>query len=106
MRVGGAALLYLLARLRLPYRKTPHKIDYLGAGVLAVAVTAIVLLTTWGGTQYAWRSAPIISLGVLAVAATVAYLVTETRPPEPVMPLPVSPNRTFSLACGTTFLPS
>ena len=54
MPVGGAALVYLVATLRLPYRKVQHKIDYLGAGVLAVAVTAIVLLTTWGGTQYAW----------------------------------------------------
>ena len=104
MPVGGAALLYLLATLRLPYRKTPHKIDYLGAGVLAVAVTAIVLLTTWGGTQYAWRSAPIISLGVLAVAATVAYLVTETRAAEPVMPLHVFRNRNFSLGSGMSFL--
>src|SRR5260370_39032795 len=100
MPVGGAALLYLLATLRLPYRKTPHKIDYLGAGVLAVAVTAIVLLTTWGGTQYAWRSAPIISLGVLAVAAAVADLVTEPRAAEPVLPLRLFRNRRIYRGSG------
>src|SRR5260221_12820217 len=44
MPVGGAALRYLLATLRLPYRKTPPKIDYLGAGALALALTSIVLL--------------------------------------------------------------
>jgi len=33
-----------------------HKNDYLGATLLALAATAIVLLTTWGGSQYGWGS--------------------------------------------------
>ncbi len=100
MPVGGAALLYLWATLRLPYKKVPHKIDYLGAGMLAVAATSIVLLTTWGGSQYAWGSAPIVGLGVLAVAAVAAFLLAETRAAEPVLPLHVFRNRNFSLASG------
>jgi multidrug resistance protein len=63
MPVGGAALIYLFLTLHLPYKKVEHKIDYLGAGTLAIAATAIVLLTTWGGTEYAWKSAQIIGLG-------------------------------------------
>src|ERR1022692_4137925 len=62
MPVGGAALLYLAVTLHIPRRKVRHQIDYLGAAVLAVAATAIVLLTTWGGTQYPWRSAQILGL--------------------------------------------
>jgi EmrB/QacA subfamily drug resistance transporter len=104
MPVGGAALIYLTAVLRLPYKKVPHKIDYLGAGVLAVAVTSIVLLTTWGGTQYAWGSAPIIGLGVLAVVGVAAFLRIQTRAAEPVLPLHVFGNRNFSLASGMSFL--
>jgi EmrB/QacA subfamily drug resistance transporter len=104
MPVGGAALLYLTAVLRLPYKKIPHKIDYLGAGVLAVAVTAIVLLTTWGGTQYAWGSAPIIVLGTLAVVSVAAFLIVQTRAAEPVLPLHVFRNSNFSLASGMSFL--
>jgi EmrB/QacA subfamily drug resistance transporter len=104
MPVGGAALVYLMATLHLPYRKIPHKIDYLGAGMLAVAVTAIVLLTTWGGTQYAWGSAPIVGLGAVAVVATVAFLLTERRAAEPVLPLHVFRNRNFSLGSGMSFL--
>jgi len=104
MPVGGAALLYLTATLHLPYKKIQHKIDYLGAGVLAVAVTSLVLLTTWGGTQYAWRSAPIIGLGALAVVAVVAFLLVQARAAEPVMPLHVFRNRNFSLASGMSFL--
>jgi EmrB/QacA subfamily drug resistance transporter len=104
MPVGGAALLAVIATLRLPHRKIPHKIDYLGAGVLAVAVTAIVLLTTWGGIQYPWRSAPIIGLGALAVVGMAAFLMIEARAAEAVLPLHVFRNRNFSLASGMSFL--
>ncbi len=104
MPVGGAALIYLWATLHLPYKKIQHKIDYLGAGALAIAATAIVLLTTWGGTQYAWRSAQIIGLGVVAVISTVAFLFIETRAAEPVLPLHVFKNRNFSVASGMSFL--
>jgi EmrB/QacA subfamily drug resistance transporter len=104
MPVGGAALVYLTAVLRLPYKKIPHKIDYLGAGLLAVGVTSIVLLTTWGGTQYAWASAPIIGLGVLGAIAVAAFLRVQMRAAEPVLPLHVFRNRNFSLASGMSFL--
>ncbi len=104
MPVGGAALVYLWATLHLPYKKVPHKIDYLGAGLLAIAATAIVLLTTWGGTQYRWGSGQIMSLGLVAVAAVVAFLFTETRAAEPVLPLHVFKNRNFSVATGMSFL--
>ena len=42
MPIGGAALLYLAATLHLPRHKVQHKIDYLGAVMLAVATTSIV----------------------------------------------------------------
>jgi len=104
MPVGGAALIYLWSTLHLPYKKIQHKIDYLGAGVLAIAATAIVLLTTWGGTQYAWGSTMIIGLGVLAIAAAAAFLLIETRAAEPVLPLHVFKNRNFSVATAMSFL--
>jgi predicted MFS family arabinose efflux permease len=81
-----------------------HKIDYLGAAVLALAATSIVLLTTWGGTEYPWLSAQIIGLGALAVAAIAAFLLIESRAPEPVLPLHVFRNRNFSLTTGMSFL--
>jgi EmrB/QacA subfamily drug resistance transporter len=104
MPVGGAALIYLWTTLHLPYKKIKHKIDYLGAGVLAIAATSVVLLTTWGGTQYAWASPMIIGLGLLAIAATASFLYIETRAAEPVLPLHVFKNRNFSVATGMSFL--
>src|ERR1700735_1860792 len=104
MPVGGAALIYLAATLHLPRKIVQHTIDYLGAAVLAVAATAIVLLTTWAGTQYAWGSGHIIGLGVIAVLAILAFLAIEKRAAEPVLPLHVFANRNFSLATGMSFL--
>ncbi|MGO9079660.1 MAG: MDR family MFS transporter [Streptosporangiaceae bacterium] len=104
MPIGGAALVYLWLTLHLPVHRVQHKIDYLGAAVIAIGATAIVLLTTWGGTQYAWGSAQIIGLAVIAVLAIVAFLAAEARATEPVLPLHVFRNRNFSLASGMSFL--
>ena len=69
-----------------------------------MAATALILLATWGGTQYAWGSPQIIGLALLTVAAGVAFYVTEMRAAEPMMPLHVYRNRNFSLSMAMTFL--
>jgi EmrB/QacA subfamily drug resistance transporter len=102
--LGGAALIYLLAVLHVPAKKVSHKIDYLGGGLLAVAAIAVILLATFGGTEYAWGSLQIVGLGVIAVAATAGFLVTETRAAEPILPLRVFRNRNFSVTMALTFL--
>jgi len=104
MPVGGAALIYLALTLHMPRRLVQHKVDYLGAAVLAVAATSIILLTTWGGTQYPWSSAPIEGLAALALVSTAAFLMVEARAAEPILPLHVFRNRNFSLAIGMSFL--
>jgi EmrB/QacA subfamily drug resistance transporter len=102
--VGGAALVYLMAVLHVPTHRVQHKVDYLGGILLAVAATSIILLATWGGTEYAWGSIQIVGLAVLAVATTAGFLRTEQRVPEPMLPLHVFKNRNFSVAMMLTFL--
>jgi EmrB/QacA subfamily drug resistance transporter len=104
MPIGGAALVYLAATLHLPRKRVEHRVDYLGAALLAVAATAVVLLTTWGGSHYAWGSPQIVILGVIAAAAVAAFLMVETRVAEPILPLRVFRNRNFSAATGMSFL--
>ena len=104
MPVGGVALLYLAATMHMPRHRIEHKIDYAGAVVLAVAATAVILMTTWGGTQYAWGSAPILGLAALAIAGTAGFLAIEARAAEPILPLHVFRNRNFSLAIAMGFL--
>jgi EmrB/QacA subfamily drug resistance transporter len=102
--IGGFALVYLSRVLKLPGSRTEHVIDYAGAAVLAIAATALVLLTTWGGTQYGWTSPQILSLAVIAVAGTAAFLLVESRAAEPMLPLHLFRIRNFSLVAGLSFL--
>jgi EmrB/QacA subfamily drug resistance transporter len=104
MPIGGAALVYLWATMHLPRRRVEHRVDYLGAAVIAIGATAIVLLTTWGGTQYAWGSWEILLLAAITAASIGAFFLVEGRAVEPVLPLHVFKNRNFSLASGMSFL--
>jgi EmrB/QacA subfamily drug resistance transporter len=102
--VGAVALALLVAKLHLPKYRTEHRIDWLGAGLLAVGITALVLITTWGGNQYAWRSAQILGLAVLAAVSLAAFVLVERRAPEPILPLSLFASRNFSLIMTITFL--
>jgi EmrB/QacA subfamily drug resistance transporter len=102
--VGGAALVYLMAVLRVPVNRVQHRVDYLGGTLLAVAATAIILLATWGGTEYGWGSVQIIGLALIAVGSLAGFYVTEMRAEEPMLPLHVFRNRNFSVTMVLTFL--
>jgi EmrB/QacA subfamily drug resistance transporter len=103
--LGGAALIYLIFVMNLPRRRVEHKIDYLGGILLGVVSTAIILLATWGGTEYQWGSWQIIALIALAVGALAWFLATERRAAEPMLPLHVFRIRNFSVTMVlTTFV--
>ncbi|HEX4011786.1 MAG TPA: MFS transporter [Solirubrobacteraceae bacterium] len=84
----------------LPSRKSEshYRIDYLGAVVLAAALSSLVLLCTLGGTDYAWGSPTIIGLGVLAIILIVAFVLIEQRAAEPVLPPRLFGDRVFSVS--------
>jgi EmrB/QacA subfamily drug resistance transporter len=102
--LGAVTLLLLATRLHLPKRRSEHRIDWLGAGLLSAGITALTLITTWGGHQYGWVSAPIMLLAVLAVAALGWFFVVERRVPEPILPLSIFANRNFALVSAIGFL--
>src|ERR671917_2210829 len=59
---GVAALAFILAYLHIPHVPRRHKLDYVGFIALPIALVAVLLATTWGGTTYPWDSWQIISL--------------------------------------------
>ena len=73
------------------------RIDYLGMALLAIATSAVILAATWGGHQYDWTSAQILSLGALAIVSTIAFVLTERRAGEPVIPMALFADRNFVL---------
>lgn len=101
---GILALFTVAAVLHLPAVRVPHRIDWAGTALLSAAVTVIILMTTWGGTQYRWGSATIIGLAVLGAVLLLAFCIVETRVAEPIIPLDLFRNRTFSTASGVGFI--
>jgi EmrB/QacA subfamily drug resistance transporter len=102
--LGAVALAMVTAVLHLPKKQAQGRIDYLGAALLTVGITSIVLVTTWGGTEYAWSSPVIMELIGLGVAAIAGFLFVETRAAEPVVPLHIFRSRNFTLMSMIGFL--
>jgi EmrB/QacA subfamily drug resistance transporter len=102
--IGAAALLVTGLGMRL---HTPHikaKIDYLGAFLLTVGIVSLTLVASWGGSEFPWRSAQIISLAVVSVVSLVAFGFAESRAVEPIMPPRLFRNRNFTVAQILSFL--
>jgi EmrB/QacA subfamily drug resistance transporter len=102
--LGAVAFFLLVVTLHLPKLRTEHRIDWFGAGLLGVGITALVLITTWGGNQYAWGSWQILTLVAVAIVTLVAFVPVERRAAEPIMPLKLFANRNFTLISLVGFL--
>ncbi|MGY6024027.1 MDR family MFS transporter [Streptomyces spinosirectus] len=95
--LGVFALGLISVVLHLPKKRSKAGIDYLGVVLLTVGITSIVLVTTWGGTQYAWTSARIMELIGIGVAALIGFVFWQTKAREPVVPLHIFRSRNFTL---------
>jgi EmrB/QacA subfamily drug resistance transporter len=102
--IGVLALVVLAATLPSRSGRAHYRVDYRGAALLAVALSAIVLLCTLGGTSYGWGSPYIIALGVGAVILLVVFVGIERRAAEPVLPPRLFANRVFSVTSAIGFV--
>jgi EmrB/QacA subfamily drug resistance transporter len=102
--IGAFALALAAVVLRLPVRRSSARIDYPGAALLMAGITAAVLVATWGGTEYAWDSDVIVTLGAAGAACLAGFVYWQTRATEPVLPLHIFRSRNFALMSLTGFL--
>ena len=84
--------------------RAKHKIDYLGAALLAGGLAAVVLYTSLGGTTYGWGDPLMITLIVLGVVLLGAFALAERRASEPILPLGILRNRVFSVTSAIGFI--
>ncbi|MER0483865.1 MFS transporter [Streptomyces sp. Edi2] len=85
--VGVLSLLVLALRLKLPRPVRRARPDLAGALLLAAFTTCLVLLTRWGGTEYAWNSRVVLGLGAGTLGCAVLFLAVEHVVAEPLIPL-------------------
>jgi MFS family permease len=102
--IGALALAVVSTTLEQTVPDGRPRIDYAGATLLAAALTAILLLTTWVGREYAWDSAPIAGLAVAAVALLGAFVARERRAAEPILPLRLFADPVFGVVAIVLFL--
>ena len=95
---AAVALVLLQRTLHLPVTKRVVHIDYLGAAFLTAGVSALLIWVTLAGDSFAWMSsetALFVGGGLLAI---VAFVLTELRAKEPIVPLRLFLDRTTTLA--------
>jgi EmrB/QacA subfamily drug resistance transporter len=93
--VGAAAFFVLARTLPSVKEQRKHAIDYAGTLLLALGLSALILLTTLGGNTYDWASPEIVGMGVVSVLAIFAFTRVERRAKEPILPPSLFRNRVF-----------
>lgn len=90
----------------LPDSKAPAKpvIDYAGIACVAVAASALILGTSWGGTTYPWNSPVIIGLFVTAAVFAVLFVIAESRAANPMLPLRLFKGNVFTVSTILSFI--
>ncbi|MGW1125902.1 MFS transporter [Streptomyces sp. NPDC002526] len=94
---GLITLAVITVVLKLPRPTVRPRLDILGAALLAAASTCLVLLTSWGGTEYAWGSGTILGLGAGAAGTTLLFVLVERRAAEPIIPLRLFRDSIFNV---------
>jgi len=103
--VGILALAVTSVVLKPPaHRRQEHRIDWLGAALMVAGVSALLLVTVWGGQEYAWTSATILGLAAAGIALLVTFVVVELRAAEPILPMRLFGNPVFTVANTIAFI--
>jgi EmrB/QacA subfamily drug resistance transporter len=102
--IGAIALGVIGVAFHARSERVSHRVDYLGAAVLAGGLASIVLFTSLGGNTYAWSSPAIIVMAVVGVALLVAFPFVERRAAEPILPLELFRNRVFTVTSAVGFI--
>lgn len=104
--VGILATILIALGLKTHRATGPVKFDIAGMVTMIGGVVSLLLALTFGGKEYAWGSWQIIGLFVLAAVLFVLFGVAELRASEPIIPLYLFKNKTFTVLNGIGFLMS
>lgn len=97
------SLFLVLTRMPHLAHQAKGRIDLIGAVLIVAAVVPLLLALTFGGHDHAWDSPLILSLFGAAAAGLVLYIVAERFAADPILPLSLFRNRTFTTANFASF---
>jgi MFS family permease len=90
--------------MRAPAEVRQHRVDWLGAAMLSVAITCLLLACTWGGTTYSWSSPEVLGTGMAGVVLAAVFVAIERRVTEPLLPLGLFRDRIFTVSTAGGFV--
>lgn len=97
--VAVVALVLVQFTLHAPARpKKKTSIDYLGIVLLSASVSLLLIWVTSAGTDFDWWSLPTALMVGGAALGAVLFVIVELRSAEPLIPLTLFRNRTFTLS--------
>ncbi len=97
--IAIVALILLQRTLHLPKRpKTKVTIDYLGIVLISAGVSLLLLWVTFAGNDFEWASMTSFLMVGAAAVLLIAAVIVELKAKEPVIPLSLFKNRTFTLS--------
>lgn len=93
------AIILIQKTLRLPVQpKRKVSIDYAGIVLLTAGVSLLLIWVTLAGSQFDWLSTPSFLMVGGAVVALIAFVIVELKSAEPILPLTMFKNSTFTLS--------
>jgi len=100
------ALFMLLVKMPALTHRRPGKIDFLGAGLIIVTFTPLLLALGWAGRDYAWGSPVILGMFALSAVGLAAFVLVERVASNPILDLHLLANRVFLTANSAAFVTS
>ncbi len=77
----------LLRKFHEKVTRTPHRVDYLGASLLTVGCSLLILGLLEGGSAWSWNSPVSVTIFLVGMLSLVAFVLVERTAAEPVLPL-------------------
>nr|WP_274637328.1 MDR family MFS transporter [Microbacterium bovistercoris] len=97
--IAIVALILVQKTLHLsPHARRKVSIDYLGIVLLAASVSLLLIWVSIAGDSFDWWSLPTILMVGGAILGTILFIIVEMRAKEPLVPLSLFRNLTFTLA--------